>query len=149
MDVQVIRLTPSAIPPMKSTFFSAGLDFCANETIMILPGETKKISTGISMYWSDPNVFLKLESRSGMAAKYNIFCEAGVIDYDYQQEIFVLLLNNGDMPYQIMQGDKIAQGLFIQQPMLNTFKVNVNGEQQEYLPIIGLERNGGFGSTGV
>lgn len=143
-------LDSTARAPVYSTMFSAGMDFFANQDTLIPPRGRSKIGTGISAMWQDPNIYLQIGSRSGLFYKKGIACVGGVIDYDYCQEIFILLQNHSDEPVEIVIGDRIAQGIF--QPRSLNLQCFVQFPQEEfqlYLPFAGAEpRNGGLGSTG-
>lgn len=118
----------------RSTKFSCGYDLPAAETYTLAPGERKKIATGIKL--NIPNdVWGEIKSRSSLAAKGIDVC-GGVIDADYHDEVFVMLHNYSTEPYIIAKDSRIAQIIFQKYYEINESVNNV-------------ERNGGFGSTGL
>ena len=87
---------------------------------------------------------LRIHPRSGLSLKSGIVianCE-GVVDPDYVQQTYVMMYNISDMPFQIRDGDRIAQGEVV--PMNQTPIVLADAEPEEK-----TSRSGGFGSTGV
>jgi len=117
------QMTDTAKLPTRHTPVSAGVDFYADETKMILPGKSGIISTGIS--WNpDTNfqtvfgVALVIQSRSGYAFKHGVEASnAGVIDQDYTPHenekaiIKVKLYNHSNESFTVFSGDKICQGV--------------------------------------
>lgn len=140
--------------PEYATTGSAALDFFSNsDDIVIKPNCLAIISTGITVTWTDPNCYLQLLSKSGLASR-GIRVEAGVIDYDYQQEIRVILFNFSNEEITIPYQSKICQGSFIQKPMvmrytLSTVQNGLVSTCPEFIPYTSQKRQGGFGSTGV
>jgi dUTP pyrophosphatase len=155
MDIYFKSTEPNAIIPTLGTIYSAGYDFysCENKTIPAFGRQTFK--TGISVMWTDPSVYLQLQSRSGLALKHGITCEAGVIDYDYLKEIIVILQNHTPEEYTVAENDRICQGVFLIKPMILNTRVVNNWEDIHnavyhlpYLHSMTNIRSGGFGSTG-
>ena len=143
MTIQVKKLNSSAILPTRGSAFSAGYDLsaCVAEPVLILPGETQKIGTGISA--ALPNgTFGAVFARSGLASKQGLRpanC-VGVIDSDYRGEFIVALHNDSCEVRTIHHGDRIAQLVLL--PYLQSDFVTV-----DELPE--TDRGaGGFGSTG-
>lgn len=90
------------------------------------------------------NYSLRLHPRSGLSLKKGLVlanCE-GIVDVDYQEEVFVLLTNISSMIATITRGDRIAQGEIV---CNEPFELSVTKER----PVKHSERNGGFGSTGT
>jgi dUTP pyrophosphatase len=131
--------------PKYETPGSAGIDLRANleREIVVPPGNTVKVPTGWAMQLPDPKVVALLFARSGLAAKHGVALTngVGVIDSDYRGEIQVLISNNGQEPFTIRHGDRIAQMLFL--PVM-TAEFEVVEKIDET-----LRGEGGFGSTGV
>lgn len=143
-DIKVKKLRPDAILPSyaNNDDTNAGIDFSAVENVYILPGDTTKISTGIALDFScsDKKLFMKLESRSGLASK-GIFVEGGIIDASYRGEILVILHNSTKGIYAVKKGDRVAQGIIHE---INYFKVEEVTELSE------TNRGAnGFGSSGI
>lgn len=143
MTCFVKKLTTTAIIPSRATNGSAGYDISADETVEIMPGEIKFVSTGIAIENNDPRTAIMLYPRSGLSCKYGVTLanNVGIIDSDYRGEIKAALINNSKEPYTVNKGERIAQLIF--QPI----KLSVLREVDE---IRETERGtGGFGSTGA
>ena len=99
--------------PTYATDGSAGMDLRAalEETTEIQPGETLLIPTGIAIYVEDPNMAAVILPRSGLGHKHGIVLGnlVGLIDSDYQGQLFVSCWNRGDESFTIGVGDRIAQ----------------------------------------
>ena len=132
------KVHPDAKPPVYSTNGAAACDFYANEDTTILPGETKKIKTGIAVE-IPKEYFLKMEGRSSFSAK-GIVKAGGVIDSDYRGEIHIILHNMTQQPFAIAKGERIAQGIVM------------NIHHAHFIEVDELSKTargeGGFGSTG-
>jgi len=130
--------------PEYATDGSAGLDLraCLDETLVIKPGETHLIPTGLAIYLSDPGYAAMLLPRSGLGHKHGIVLGnlVGLIDSDYQGQLFVSCWNRGDTEFTIESADRIAQMIIV--PVVQpTFEI-VN-------EFVETERgSGGFGHTG-
>lgn len=138
--LMVKRLTPTAQLPSRAHPSDAGLDLCADEQIVIPPGERALIRTGIAVS-IDPMKVGLIWPRSGMAVRDGITVGAGVIDSGYRGEVKVLLFNHGAAPVFIEPGDRIAQLLI--QPVFPDIVYEVNE-----LPSSDRDAMG-FGSSGV
>lgn len=150
MEIMIKKIEEDAIPPAYGTIHSAGVDFAAYEDCTIPPHGRLNIRTGIAIGWSDPTVYLQLQSRSGLFWRQGVSVEAGVIDWDYLQEIYVLVQNHTGEAVQIQRAQRVAQGIFLQQPQINCWKVVKNWIDQGtlYVPYSITTRSGGMGSTG-
>ncbi len=99
--------------PEYATDGSAGMDLRAalEQSTEIKPGETLLIPTGLSIYVEDPNMAAIILPRSGLGHKHGIVLGnlVGLIDSDYQGQLFVSCWNRGDRPFTIEVGDRIAQ----------------------------------------
>jgi dUTP pyrophosphatase len=82
-----------------------------HETTEIKPGETLLIPTGMAIYVEDPNMAAVILPRSGLGHKHGIVLGnlVGLIDSDYQGQLFVSCWNRGDKSFTIEVGDRIAQ----------------------------------------
>lgn len=128
--------------PGYETVGSSGLDIKANlkEGVKILPGSWKLIPTGFKV--QIPSDYeLQVRPRSGLANKYGltILNGPGTIDSDYRGEIGIILVNQGDEPYIISHGDRIAQLV-----LARVHKLPIIESQLED----SARGSGGFGSTG-
>jgi len=130
--------------PDYATTGSAGLDLraCIDEALVLAPGDTHLIPTGIAVHIGDPSIAAVLLPRSGLGHKHGIVLGnlVGLIDSDYQGQIFVSCWNRGTQPFTIAAGERIAQMVFL--PVVRAaFEV-----VQEF---IDSERGvGGFGHSG-
>lgn len=100
-----------------ATSGSAGLDLpaCLDSSLVIYPGETYLISTGIAIYISDVKIAGIILPRSGLGHKYGIVLGnlVGLIDSDYQGELMVSLWNRSQNKFIVQPGQRIAQLIFI------------------------------------
>ena len=135
----------SQIPlPEHATSGSAGMDLraCIDQTLTLKPGDTQLIPTGIAMHISDPGLCATILPRSGLGHKHGIVLGnlVGLIDSDYQGQLFVSCWNRGKDSFNIEPGDRIAQLVFL--PV-----VRVDWEQVEDFE--SSDRGaGGFGHSG-
>lgn len=154
--LKIKRLDNTAIPPTKAHSGDLGWDFYSLEDIIILPGETKRIRTGIAI--GLPEGFgMILKERSSMGAK-GVALRGGVIDNGYTGEIQVMLTNLNmktaypqdeftlknrmvpDKRIEIRKGDKICQGV-----LQKVYEASL----QEVESLDETSRNdSGFGSSG-
>ncbi|MGB5277716.1 MAG: dUTP diphosphatase [Gammaproteobacteria bacterium] len=103
--------------PAHATEGSAGMDLraCIDETITLKPGDTELIPTGIAIHIEDPGLAATILPRSGLGHKHGIVLGnlVGLIDSDYQGQLFVSVWNRGHGSFSIEQGDRIAQLVFV------------------------------------
>lgn len=138
------RLGDTIELPDYATSGSAGLDLraCLDEAVTLAPGETILIPTGLAIHIDDPSLAAVLLPRSGLGHKHGIVLGnlVGLIDSDYQGQVFVSCWNRGQTAFEISIGERIAQMVFI--PV-----AQVGFEQVE--EFTSSERGtGGFGHTG-
>src|SRR5271169_1231933 len=130
--------------PAHATMGSAGMDLraCIAAPLILPPGGTELIPTGISIYVEDPNLAAMLLPRSGLGHKNGIVLGnlVGLIDSDYQGPLMVSVWNRGAAPFTINPGDRIAQMVFV--PV-----VQVGFEVVEDFSTT-ARGAGGFGSSG-
>ena len=88
---------------------------CIDEALVLKPGKTELIPTGIAIHISDPKLAATILPRSGLGHKHGIVLGnlVGLIDSDYQGQLFVSCWNRGDTEFIIEVGDRIAQLVFI------------------------------------
>jgi dUTP pyrophosphatase len=142
VDVDIQKLTDTAIIPSYSHESDACADIYADETITILPGETKLVSTGIA--FAIPMgyvVHIYPRSSIGVKTPLRLANSVGVIDAEYRDEIKIIYTNIGTEAYTIHQGDRIAQ-MSIDAAPFARFNLVTD------VKTIGEDRGGGFGSTG-
>ena len=130
--------------PHYATDGSAGMDMRAmiDETMVIAPGESILIPTGLAIHIGDPSLASVLLPRSGLGHKKGIVLGnlVGLIDSDYQGQVFVSCWNRGQEAFTIEIGERIAQMVFIpvvqaEFDIVSDFDTSQRGE-------------GGFGHTG-
>ncbi len=131
--------------PEYATEGSAGLDLCAcfDNPLEIKPGETVLIPAGFAIHIADNAYAAVLLPRSGLGHKHGIVLGnlTGLIDSDYQGEIFVSCWNRSDIAFTINPGDRIAQMVIVpvvqaKFEFVDSFTETIRGD-------------GGFGHTGV
>jgi dUTP pyrophosphatase len=130
--------------PDYATDGSAGLDLraCLDEPLQIQAGETQLIPTGISIYIEDPSLCAMLLPRSGLGHKHGIVLGnlVGLIDSDYQGQLFVSCWNRGHESFTIEIGERIAQMVIVPVVRAHFEQVEEFTESQR--------GTGGFGHTG-
>jgi len=130
--------------PDYATSGSAGLDLraCLDQATELKPGETLLIPTGLAIHIQDHHLAAILLPRSGLGHKHGIVLGnlVGLIDSDYQGQIFVSCWNRGNTSFTIQIGERIAQLVFV--PV-----VQVDFEQVEEFNE-STRGAGGFGHTG-
>lgn len=142
---RIKRLNDLAILPTKGSEQSAGWDLYAailNKEIVIPPGQTAKIGTGLSIELP-VGTFGAVFARSGLATKQGLRpanC-VGVCDSDYRGEYIIALHNDSNETRIVHNGDRIAQLVIIPYVIC---------DYEEVMELTETERgNGGFGSTGI
>ena len=130
--------------PAHATAGSAGCDLraCLNETLVLEPGTTELIPTGIAIHLEDPGLAAVILPRSGLGHKHGIVLGnlVGLIDSDYQGELLVSCWNRGTTTFSIQPGDRIAQLVVV--PVVQV-EFEVVAEFRE-----SKRGAGGFGHTG-
>ena len=123
---------------------SAGLDLraCVAETLALEPGATELIPTGICIHIADSGYAGFILPRSGLGHKHGIVLGnlVGLIDSDYQGQLFVSCWNRGTTAYSIEVGARIAQLVIVPVAQVSFNQVENFNESQR--------GTGGFGSTG-
>ena len=130
--------------PDYATQGSAGLDLraCLDEAVVLKPGETLLIPTGLAIHIADNQMAAVLLPRSGLGHKHGIVLGnlVGLIDSDYQGQIFVSCWNRGNSMFTIEIGERIAQMVFI--PVIQAEFEQVTDFDESH------RGDGGFGHTG-
>ena len=103
--------------PDYATEGSAGLDLraCVDGQLTVAPGETRLIPTGFAMHMQDTQLAAVILPRSGLGHKHGIVLGnlVGLIDSDYQGQVFVSCWNRSDTAFEIEPGARIAQLVFL------------------------------------
>ena len=144
IDVKIIHPMMSDYLPEYATPGSAGLDLRAalEGELIIEPGQTELIKTGLSIHIADPSLAAMILPRSGLGHKHGIVLGnlVGLIDSDYQGELMVSIWNRSQTAFTIKPLERIAQMIIV--PVIQAqFNVVTEFEQSE-------RGAGGFGSTG-
>ena len=130
--------------PEYATSGSAGLDLraCLEVATDLKPGETLLIPTGLAIHISDHNLAAVILPRSGLGHKHGIVLGnlVGLIDSDYQGQIFVSCWNRGNTTFTINIGERIAQMVFV--PVVQVALEQVEDFHES------SRGDGGFGHTG-
>ncbi len=144
IDLQILDSRIRDNLPAYATSGAAGLDLraCLDAPLVIAPGETKLIPTGIAIHLDDAGLAAMILPRSGLGHKHGIVLGnlVGLIDSDYQGQIFVSCWNRGKESFTIQPLERIAQMVIV--PVVQVgFNIVDNFADSE-------RGAGGFGSTG-
>ena len=111
------RLGDTIELPHYATGGSAGLDMraCIDEPLSVEPGETVLVPTGLAIHIGDPGLAAVLLPRSGLGHKHGLVLGnlTGLIDSDYQGQVFISCWNRGSKSYEIQPAERIAQMVFV------------------------------------
>ena len=138
------RIGESIPLPHYATEGSAGLDMraCIDEPLAVEPGDTVLVPSGIAIHIGDAGLAAVLLPRSGLGHKHGLVLGnlTGLIDSDYQGQVFISIWNRGQKRYDIEPGERIAQMVFVPVEQVSfdvveTFDDSSRGE-------------GGFGHSG-
>jgi dUTP pyrophosphatase len=144
IDYKILNPLIKEHTPTYASEGSAGLDLraCINDSVVINPGETELIPTGISIFIKDSGYAGLILPRSGLGHKHGIVLGnlVGLIDSDYQGELFISTWNRGTSSFTINSLDRIAQ-LVIVPVSQATFNMVSDYAKSD-------RGDGGFGSTG-
>ncbi len=130
--------------PDYATEGSAGLDLraCIDGPLDLGPGQAELIPTGIAIHIGDPGLAAVILPRSGLGHKHGIVLGnlTGLIDSDYQGQLFVSCWNRGSTAFTVHPGDRIAQLVLV--PVVQAeFEIVASFSESR-------RAEGGFGSTG-
>lgn len=144
IDVKILDPRMQDQLPMYATEGSAGLDLraCLDAPLIINPGETHLIPTGLAIHIGDPAYAAMILPRSGLGHKHGIVLGnlVGLIDSDYQGQLMVSTWNRGDTPFVLDPMERLAQ-LIVVPVMRVGFNIVAEFHSSE-------RGTGGFGSTG-
>jgi dUTP pyrophosphatase len=144
LEVKILDERIRSLLPHYASTGSAGLDLraCLDKELLLEPGQSELVPTGIAIHVGDPGYAAILLPRSGLGAKNGIVLGnlVGLIDSDYQGPLMVSLWNRGQAPFTIQPMDRVAQlvvvpVLQVQLEVVEEFAASARG-------------TGGFGSTG-
>lgn len=144
LQIKIINEKMREQLPHYATSGSAGLDLraCLDEPILLKPGQTELIPTGLAIHIADNNLCAMILPRSGLGHKHGIVLGnlVGLIDSDYQGQLFVSVWNRGNSEFTIEPMERIAQMVIVpvvqaEFEIVKDFDASTRGD-------------GGFGSTG-
>ncbi len=145
LDVKILDARMRDQLPHYATPGSAGLDLraCIDKPITLVPGQTELVPTGIAIHLDDPDLAAVILPRSGLGHKHGIVLGnlIGLIDSDYQGQIFVSTWNRGNAPFVLNPMERLAQLVVV--PVVQVaFNVVDDFDASS-------RGAGGFGSTGT
>ncbi len=144
VDVKILDARMREQLPHYATPGSAGLDLraCLDAPLVLNPGETQLIPTGIAIHLADPGYAALILPRSGLGHKHGVVLGnlVGLIDSDYQGQLMVSTWNRGQEAFTIQPFERIAQMIIV--PVVQA-SFNLVDEFPE-----SARGAGGFGSTG-
>ncbi|MFZ5484792.1 MAG: dUTP diphosphatase [Pseudomonadota bacterium] len=144
VDLKILDQRVRTQLPHYATPGSAGLDLraCLDSPLVLNPGETQLIPTGLALHLADPGYAALLLPRSGLGHKHGVVLGnlVGLIDSDYQGQLMVSLWNRGKEAFTVQPFERIAQMVIVpvvqaQFNLVEEFSDSTRGA-------------GGFGSTG-
>ena len=144
VQLKIVRPQMQERLPRYATPGSAGLDLhaCIERELILQPGQTELIPTGIAIHLADANLAAMILPRSGLGHKHGIVLGnlVGLIDSDYQGELMVSVWNRGQSVFTVQPFERIAQMVIVPVvqaafEVVSDFAASERGE-------------GGFGSTG-
>lgn len=130
-------------PHNRETIFPTKISSAGKYGVSLQPQFRTLIPTGLIFDIPRGNV-VKLYSRSGMSLKFGLHManDVGIIDSDYIDEVFMMIINDCDTPIAIYDGDRLAQGMLEATQIYKLEETFVKPEKK-------TSRSGGFGSTGI
>jgi dUTP pyrophosphatase len=144
LDVKILDARMRDQLPHYATGGSAGLDLraCLDQPLTLAPGQSELIPTGIAIHLADPALAAVILPRSGLGHKHGIVLGnlVGLIDSDYQGQIFVSTWNRGNAAFVINPMERLAQLVVV--PVVQV-ELNVVDDFES-----SSRGAGGFGSTG-
>jgi len=144
LQVKILDERMRAMLPHYASAGAAGLDLraCLEKPLVLEPGKTQLVSSGIAIHVGDPGYAALILPRSGLGAKSGIVLGnlVGLIDSDYQGPLMVSLWNRGQAPFTVQPLERVAQLVIV--PVVQV--------EFEVVPEFAASARGadGFGSTG-
>lgn len=144
IDVKILDSRIRDALPSYATTGSAGLDLraCLDQTLVLEPGQSELIPTGLAIHIADPNYAAMILPRSGLGHKHGIVLGnlVGLIDSDYQGPLMVSAWNRGSHPFKLEPMERLAQLVIVPVVQANFNLVEAFEDSER--------GQGGFGSTG-
>lgn len=145
IDVRVLDARLHQSMPAYATPGAAGLDLraCLDAPLMVAPGATHLVPTGLAIHLADPGIAALILPRSGLGHKHGIVLGnlVGLIDSDYQGQLMVSCWNRGNTAFTIEPMERIAQLVIVPVLQVGFNVVEAFGQSDRGA--------GGFGSTGT
>ena len=138
--VKVTKLNKDSIIPTKGSMWAGAYDLYSSEDVLILPGMSEVIGTGVA-FEIDRGWLGLLSHRSSMAFKLESTASFGYIDSDYRGEVKVKMFNHGVDGVHLKKGDRFSQITFVPHYAGDLVEVDTLSET--------IRGAGGFGSSGV
>lgn len=140
--IKVKKNHPKAQLPVRNNDTDAGADLFSIENKTIMPLSRAIINTGIIVELPDPNTYIRIAPRSGLAVKHGIDVMAGVVDFGYRGTIGVVLYNTDAVSsFEVKEGDRIAQLIVETCHRLNFIETDELSDT--------TRSDKGFGSSGI
>lgn len=137
MEVKYKLVEPGAVPPFRKRNTDAGIDLCVEQAGLLMPGETRKFSTGLALE-IPPSHFGDIRARSSTTLMG--LGVAGVVDSSYRGIVYVLVTNLSAEAVKVERGQRLAQCLILPVPEVELVEVDELSE---------TDRGGaGLGSSG-
>jgi len=144
IDLRVLDARMAEALPAYATPGSAGLDLraCLDAPLVLEPGQTQLIPTGLAIHIGDPGLAAMILPRSGLGHKHGIVLGnlVGLIDSDYQGPLMVSCWNRGAAPFTVQPMERIAQLVIVPVVQASFRRVDEFASSDR--------GSGGFGSTG-
>ena len=142
VQLKIKRLSSSATLPARAHPGDAGLDLYAAVDLLIPPGETRLVGTGLAIELP-AGTEAQIRPRSGLALEHNltVLNTPGTIDEGYRGEVGIILINHGRTVFEVRRGMKVAQ--LVVKPTLAVEVVEADVLNET------VRATGGFGSTGA
>ena len=144
IDIKLLDARMASHLPAYATPGSAGLDLraCLDTALLLAPGETQLIPTGLALHIADPGLAALILPRSGLGHKHGIVLGnlVGLIDSDYQGPLMVSCWNRSSRAFTIQPMERLAQLVIV--PVLRATFRRVDSFESSH------RGEGGFGSTG-
>lgn len=145
IDLRILDARIAPHLPAYATPGAAGLDLraCIDVPVSLAPGATRLLPTGLAIHIADPGLAAMILPRSGLGHKHGIVLGnlVGLIDSDYQGQLFVSVWNRGATAFEVAPLERIAQMIIV--PVVQAdFRVVDTFEES-------ARAEGGFGSTGT
>ncbi|HEX6364149.1 MAG TPA: dUTP diphosphatase [Albitalea sp.] len=144
LDLKILDPRMADHVPRYATPGSAGLDLraCLDAPLVLAPGDTQLVPTGLAVHLADPGLAAVILPRSGLGHKHGIVLGnlVGLIDSDYQGPLMVSCWNRGREPFTVHPMERIAQ-LVVVPVVQASFRIVADFDASH-------RGEGGFGSTG-